>query len=468
MTYSEISPILIYEKREDLTAFSVDDDDCINGAMYERLLNLRCLQLPYSEMRKQILSIFNDVYYICTMLFEEYRPSEHLGQYLSIARNTDSNITESEREAAVMSMIHCILWSCGVQNGIPIWVKLLLDKIDNVLNGYVKGNPDYIVYSTMTKDFDFKRYEVNKSMFRKRSPQYILPMLSSEFWEKETDNYFLGTIVELAIRIGNTIEDKNSFLNSIRHLVLFHFEKEFQDFGPQMSKEFIDSDMQLFDLLYDDPKLIASPIPKDRIVMLKPKDEIAKPKIQGDSSKYIQQKKTATTATFTYENYCEDNFSQQRLELIARKLIGQFVAGTTHKSLIEDLFTGIDIEVKSKIIWKGTKAELVYFFKQLNAKNRIKWPKDEMMWVIVASHFKIKTELKSQGFKEVPISADSLQSYTGKPKKEMMRLLDNIIKLFDPDLLKAIGITPIETEDEAEKDKYEKLALYQFLMNQKR
>lgn len=178
--------------------------------------------------------------------------------------------------------------------------------------------------------------------------------------------------------------------------------------------------------------------------------------------------KDTTTATFTYSGFSEDNYSKHRLNLIVGALVGKFVAGNVNKNLIKDLFTGVEIGGKAKIIWKGTKGELVYFFRKLNEKNYISWPDGEFMWAIVASHFKIVTEYKNGKKREVSISADSLQFYTDTPKDDIKRQLDKIINMFEPDLTKLLGISPIDREEEAEKARHEELAREDFARQNKR
>lgn len=467
MTYSELPPVLFFEKRESLNDFDVDYDN-INGALYDRLMNVSCLQIPYAEMRKHILSIFNDVYYICTMLLVEYRPQDHYGQYLSIARKEIGAMPPSEREAIVMSMVHCILWSIGTQHGIPIWVNLLLEKIDGLLKNYTKNTHEYGVYSTIVDGFDYRSYEVTKEMFQIRSTKYFLPFLKDDFWRKVTDNYDLGTIIELSIRVGYTREDKKKFIDYIRGKAKYHYEEVYSVFPDSWAKREVNSMMMMLHKLEDDPNLLPFPIPKDRIVHLEPPVIKTMTFPSGQNQSGQPKQKNSTTATFTYSSCEEDEFQKQRLEFMASELNALFIAGNGYKSLIKDLFTGTEIGLKTKIKWKGTKAELVYFFKQLNEKDYIKWPEGELMWVIVASHFVIETICKSGKKRKVSINADSLQSYTCKPKEESMRILDRIIKYFEPNITQVLGLKPIDTEQEAEDSRNERLVNTDFVRQQRK
>ena len=66
------------------------------------------------------------------------------------------------------------------------------------------------------------------------------------------------------------------------------------------------------------------------------------------------------------------------------------------------------------------------------------------------------------------ISADSLQFYTDTPKDDIKRQLDKIINMFEPDLTKLLGISPIDREEEAEKARHEELAREDFARQNKR
>ena len=194
------------------------------------------------------------------------------------------------------------------------------------------------------------------------------------------------------------------------------------------------------------------------------------PNVSRVNAKNKKKKNSSkTTATFVYNGYGDDPFQEQRLELIASHLLGQFVLGRkTSKSTIKDFFTGKEIADNTKIFWKGTKSELVYFFRELNLRGYIKHSNHEKLWVIVASHIKIKKELKKCNLKDVPISADSLQTYSCKPKKEMMRKLDKIIKFFEPDIKMTLEQAEIDTETEAEDARYQELANRDFVRSQKK
>ena len=152
--------------------------------------------------------------------------------------------------------------------------------------------------------------------------------------------------------------------------------------------------------------------------------------------KVVKNTNTFTELTFTCIDLKEDQFVEQRLALFCDCLLANFVAYKEGKKdieseKIEKLFTGKSLKEDEKITWKGAKKELAYFFRHL--RKHVEYSQVGF-WDIVASHFVIETEGKKkiQGknkVRHVAISADSLQSSTEKPKEDIMKKLDGIIRV---------------------------------------
>lgn len=167
---------------------------------------------------------------------------------------------------------------------------------------------------------------------------------------------------------------------------------------------------------------------------------------------------TFTKLTFTCKGLKEDQFMVQRLGLFCDSLFAYFVASKEEKKdiereKIEKLFSGKPLKEKEKITWKGTKKELVYFFRHL--KDHLDYSSKENFWNVVASHFVIETQGKKiiQGqrkVRHVAISADSLQSTTGKPKKDIMKKLDGIINVLTAPIAEVLELQRISNEGDAE------------------
>ena len=207
-------------------------------------------------------------------------------------------------------------------------------------------------------------------------------------------------------------------------------------------------------------------------------DHQAKEKLKGiknkgnhNKPKRKREKKNKTdwftTATFTYKGMKTDSFKDIRLEVAASSLNAHFIKGIIRdnkgqtidcKQYVIDLFSGSTIEAENTMIWKGNMVELAYFFRELNRYKRLDWPEDELFWDIVASHFKIETELKSGKIKKCNVTPDSLGHYHAKPKTEIKKLLDAIISYFNPDMSELISRQKPDPEEETENERNQTMA----------
>ena len=160
------------------------------------------------------------------------------------------------------------------------------------------------------------------------------------------------------------------------------------------------------------------------------KNRKSQPKVTKNTNAFTKQ-------TVTCKELKGDQFKKQRLGVFCDLLFEYFVAAKEEsrdieRERIEKLFTGKPLNEDEKLIWKGAKKELAYFFRQL--RKHLEYSSEVGFWDIVASHFIIETEGKKmvQGKRKVrcvAISADSLQSSTEKPKDDIMKKLDDIINV---------------------------------------
>ena len=175
-----------------------------------------------------------------------------------------------------------------------------------------------------------------------------------------------------------------------------------------------------------------------------------------------------TTATFTYTGIKSDPFKDTRLELVASSLSTHFIKGILRdnngqiiecKPYVIDMFSGSGIEAENTLIWKGNMAELAYFFRELNRNKRLEWPKDELLWNIVASHFKVETELKSGKVRKCDVTPNSLKTYSAIPKAGIKKQLDAIVSFFNPDMSELLSKRNVDPEDETENSRNQAMAV---------
>ena len=174
-----------------------------------------------------------------------------------------------------------------------------------------------------------------------------------------------------------------------------------------------------------------------------------------------------TTATFTYKGMKTDLFKDARLEIAAGSLNTLFIKGIIRdnkgqtidcKQYVIDLFSGTGIEAENTLIWKGRIVELAYFFRELNKANRLECPDGELFWNIVASHFRVETELQNGNVNKHKITPNSLKTYSANPKAAIKKRLDIIVSYFNPDMSELLSKSNVDPEEEAENSRYQTMA----------
>ena len=179
-----------------------------------------------------------------------------------------------------------------------------------------------------------------------------------------------------------------------------------------------------------------------------------------------RNKNKFTKSTFTCKDLKDDQFMKERKSVLCDLLFEHFVASKEEKRDIEKdkigkLFSGKPLNENEKLTWKGAKKELAYFFRQL--RKHLEYSSNLGFWDIVASHFVIETEGKKivQGKKKVrlvSISADSLQSTTGKPKKDIMQKLDYIINILTAPIAEVLQLHKSDIEEESRQAREREMA----------
>ena len=102
MNYSKIPRELICFTHRSLDHYDVDDRKYANFYFFEQMLKMDILSPQYKETESQILAIFNDAYFILTLVFLEKRPILRLGYYREIARIWPGGGVSLEREVIVL------------------------------------------------------------------------------------------------------------------------------------------------------------------------------------------------------------------------------------------------------------------------------------------------------------------------------------------------------------------------------
>ncbi len=105
----------IFRDRKSIEEFGVDTNNTINKALFDVLFQIEYITSK-SEMEETLLGLFNDAYYICTLILLEKRPYFKMQRYKDIASGCEEFFLafNTERAIIVMSMVSVYLKSLDI------------------------------------------------------------------------------------------------------------------------------------------------------------------------------------------------------------------------------------------------------------------------------------------------------------------------------------------------------------------
>lgn len=197
MNYSKIPRELICFTHRSLDHYDVDDRKYANFYFFEQMLKMDILSPQYKETESQILAIFNDAYFILTLVFLEKRPILRLGYYREIARIWPGRGVSLEREVIVLSLVFEILGL--IKQDLPHSVLSFKEE----LKRFLSAKKDYVDYFFSIKE-DVYRYSITL-FYPKKITKEVVNKID---WEDLTDNFDLETIQDIVDTLGRDNKEK--------------------------------------------------------------------------------------------------------------------------------------------------------------------------------------------------------------------------------------------------------------------
>lgn len=197
MNYSKIPRELICFTHRSLDHYDVDDRKYANFFFFEQMLKMDILSPQYKETESQILAIFNDAYFILTLVFLEKRPILRLGYYREIARIWPGGGVSLEREVIVLSLVYEILGL--IKQELPHSVLYFKEE----LKRFLSAKKDYVYYFFSIKE-DVYRYSITL-FYPKKITKEVVNKID---WEDLTDNFDLETIQDIVDTLGRDNKEK--------------------------------------------------------------------------------------------------------------------------------------------------------------------------------------------------------------------------------------------------------------------
>lgn len=161
---------IIYKERKDLDEFDVDNEKSLDYVMLERIE-----KSPVTDMEdapRYILDIFNQVYYIITLILMEKRPVHYFMKYVDIARHTSSYYYDMSRngsgeqifECVIMAMVYNYLQKFNVLSREK--VKAFSEKIVDRYQSFKVNNEMRIIYCKCVIPSDeLDNYKIDTKVF---------------------------------------------------------------------------------------------------------------------------------------------------------------------------------------------------------------------------------------------------------------------------------------------------------------
>lgn len=163
---------IIYRDRIELDEFDVDNEKSLDNVMLEKLESSQIIK--WEGAHRYIPDIFNQVYYITTLILMEKRPLHYLEKYVRIARHTSSYYNDDlSRETAfsnysepvIMAMIYNYLRAIKESNN-----KNISRLLGGIANEYISSSitsDKHTLFCQFILDIkELKKLEVDESRFK--------------------------------------------------------------------------------------------------------------------------------------------------------------------------------------------------------------------------------------------------------------------------------------------------------------
>ncbi len=212
MNFTTLPRQLVYTNRQSLDDFDIDSDESVDAVFFERLSTLSGLNDSFVGIEKTYLNIFNDAYYICTLLMMERRPQLCYYDFLRIANQGFEFMgIPNLRTVTVLSMVSYLLKH--VDGQLPKNQNLAKQQIDDYLDS-VQNKIQVVFYA-------YNMFAQRpKIALARLAPCKITPTtLVGIDWQTCTDGYKPEKIRELVVSLGKCKEEQLLLIESMEEAV---------------------------------------------------------------------------------------------------------------------------------------------------------------------------------------------------------------------------------------------------------
>lgn len=212
-TTQELRP-LIYREKNNIEDFDINNPKALDAEMLNRIELSKVIKLEGAN--KYILDIFNNAYYITTLIMMERHPVHYLSKYILIAEHTSSAYYDIYKKTSGYKLISAIIMAM-VNN----YLRLLDDKYlitENILIKQINSHfndigpfysseelSSFNTYQSFLLNDNIKDFRIEKDAFTPRTidyqavseMEYLLYNRKKSDWRRFTDDYNEEKISEL-------------------------------------------------------------------------------------------------------------------------------------------------------------------------------------------------------------------------------------------------------------------------------
>lgn len=179
MDYTIVPRLLIYTDKSDLDFFDVDADGTLDALMFDRIQ--RSVICGLDGAANVVLNIFNNAYYITTLILMEKRPVPYFMSYVNISMSAGGDNTYKRYFSAMtMAMVYNYLRASDKkfrENG-----NILLERIwkyhnEHYSDGQLDGDARFLFFNNVLNQSELASSKVESGRFR---PRGILNILKNE------------------------------------------------------------------------------------------------------------------------------------------------------------------------------------------------------------------------------------------------------------------------------------------------
>jgi len=228
MDYTEIPRELIYKEKASLKDFAVSNEMTIEHRFYEGLLKRPSIKGCFKK-RETILRIFNNAYYLCTLILMDEDPRLSIDSYREIAENTERTIDWVNHFAPMtMALVYLELKGCRQECAceLRIFDEFLLDDIyehyrDWDTKGATEGKADFYELAGNGE----QQYQKLPSDLPSFPPRTITIKSLGEAFDNDgyrhslryfTYDYDMERIAEIFRHLGRTKEEKEALRDALK------------------------------------------------------------------------------------------------------------------------------------------------------------------------------------------------------------------------------------------------------------